>query len=167
MWFPDDLTVKLSLQDFDLSQNTSFRRLRISAGSLGTASQDGNGSRLLKYVLSTVRPSIFLRVVIIYGTSTFRGVDNRRDSEWPYLRKLPRSMAEDEASEHRRRFELLREVHGVRNFGLVLCANVWDPVGEYAVRRLKEAVAAAKAEKVFDRHFPAPWVTCNPRWDPP
>ena len=76
-------------------------------------------------------------------------------------------MAEEEASGHRRRFELLREVHGVRNFELQLCANVWGPVGEYAVRRLKEAVAAAKAEKVFDLHFPAPRVTCNSCWDLP
>ena len=137
------------------------------AAFLGTALQDGNGLQLLKYVLSTIRPSIFLRVVVIYGVSTFHGADNLRDSEWPYLSKLSRSMAEEKASEHRRRFELLREVHGVRNFELQLCANVWDPIGEYAVRRLKEAVAAAEAEKVFDRHFPAPRVTCNPCWDLP
>ena len=135
------------------------------AASLGAGLQNGNGSQLLKYVLSTVQPSIFLRVVVIHTTSTFRGVDSRRDSEWPYLRKLSRSMAEEEASEHRRQFELLREFHGVREFELRLCANVWDPIGEYAVRRLKEAVAAAEAEKVFDQHFTAPGVTYNPRWD--
>ena len=85
MRFPDDFVAKSSLQDFDLLQNTSLWCLQISAASLSAALQSGNGSQLLKYVLSTVRPSIFFRLVVTYETSTFHGADNLRDSEWPYL----------------------------------------------------------------------------------
>jgi hypothetical protein len=164
--FPDDITVKSSLQDFDLSRNTSLRSLQIPTTKLDAALQNGNGSQLLIYALSTVQPSVYFQVMVIYETSTFRGVDSRKKTKWPHLWGRSLSMKEAvEALEHRRRFGTLREVHEVRDFELVLCVNVWAPVEEYTTRRLKEAVAVAEAEKVFDQHFPAPQVTCNPRWD--
>ena len=166
MWFPDDLTVDRFIRVFDLSRNTSLRGLHITAADLDAASLSGNGSKFLKYVLSTVRPSAFIQVIVIYATSNFRGVDTRKNTQWPHLWEWSLSMEEeDETQEHRRRLWFLREAHNVRNFELVLCANVWGPVEEYAVRRLKEVVVAAEAESVFDHHFPAPRVTSDPRRD--
>ena len=46
----------------------------------------------------------------------------------------------------------------------MLCADVWEGVGEYAVRMLKEAVAAEKAGMPgFGVRFPEPLVSYNPR----
>ena len=38
----------------------------------------------------------------------------------------------------------------MRNFQLQLCANVWDPVGEYSVGILEEAVSEEMANGGFD-----------------
>jgi hypothetical protein len=61
------------------------------------------------------------------------------------------------------RLEMLREVHKVRDFRLVLCANVWGCVGEYPVRILEEDVAEEKAKKGFDKNFPEPLVIYDPQ----
>jgi len=42
------------------------------------------------------------------------------------------------------------EMYAVRDFWLVLCVEVWDQVREYAIRVLKGAVAAERAEKRLD-----------------
>ena len=69
----------------------------------------------------------------------------------------------EEALRHSKRFEVLREVRNVRDFWLVLTACVWDPVGEYSVRMLKEAIADEKAKGGFDTFYYEPSVTYSPR----
>ena len=69
----------------------------------------------------------------------------------------------EEASRHRELFQVLREVHKVRDFQLVLHANVWGFAGEHHVRTLKQAVAQEKARKGFDDAFPEPLVLYNPQ----
>ena len=68
---------------------------------------------------------------------------------------------EEEASRHRRVFQLLRDAYRIRDFQLQLYADVWDPIGEYAVRTLKEAVEASKASGLFDCFFPEPLIVYN------
>ena len=125
----------------------------------------GSASELLKYALSTVQPSLDLKVALLYATGSFRGVQKEKGSKWPHLREMTNVEKAEEAMWHHRRFDLVRELHKVRRFELVLCANVWDPVGEYTVRMLKEAVEVAKKGKMFDEFASEPTVTYNPRWD--
>ena len=49
-------------------------------------------------------------------------------------------------------------MHLTCDFQLVLCANVWEPAGEHAVRVLEKAVAAGKASGGFDDAFSKPFV---------
>jgi hypothetical protein len=136
------------------------------ARNIDDALRDGTASELLKYALSTIRPSSTLRVAVIYEAGSFCGIEAGVHSEWPHLRWLSRSEKEQEAAKHLERFKLLCEVHKVRSFTLELCANVWDPVGEYAVRVLREAaIEARKADEVFRQYFPVLWVSYDPRWD--
>ena len=64
----------------------------------------------------------------------------------------------DEASWHRNLFKVFHEMYAVRGFQLVLCADVWDRVGEYTKGVLKEAVAVERAAKRLDYLSPeTPW----------
>jgi len=57
---------------------------------------------------------------------------------------MSRADTAEETSRHRRLFEVLREVHKVWDFGLVLSATVSGYVGEQRVRVLGEAVAGER-----------------------
>ena len=72
----------------------------------------------------------------------------------------------EEASWHRLLFEAFREMYAVQDFQLVLCADVWDRLGGYAVESLKRAVAAEKAENRLDSMHTEPLVVYNPRGSP-
>jgi len=156
----DDSTAVSSLQDFDLSRHISLQALRVTARSVYGAPD--TASNLLKYVLSTIQSPAFSRVVVLYRDCDFHGVRSKGDSSWPPLRELSQAEATEEASRHRRRFEVLRQVHEARDFRLVLCADVWDPIGEYAVQMLRQAVAEEKANEGFDTFFLEPLVIYNP-----
>lgn len=54
-------------------------------------------------------------------------------------------------------------MHHYRNFQLVLCADVWDGAGDYAVRSLEQAVAVEKAKGGFNGALPEPLVIYRPR----
>ena len=73
---------------------------------------------------------------------------------------------EREASWHRRLFEVFREMYTVREFRLVLCADVWDRLKEFTMERLKRAVAVEKAAKRLDYLPSEPLVICSPRGNP-
>ena len=68
-----------------------------------------------------------------------------------------------EAKAHNVRFGLIGYIHYYRGFQLVLCADVWDGAGDYAVRSFEQAVAAEGAEGEFDQVFPEPPVIGRPR----
>ena len=160
----DSFTVKFSLQDFDLSRNKSLRALEIMAYDLDKALQSGwSGatSNILEHALTVVASPAPFRITVIYREDDFRGVE-RWHSDWPYLREMSQADIIAEASRHHRRFEVLRKAHKVRDFQLVLCADVWDPVGEYAVRMLKEAVAEERAKGGFNVFLSEPLVIYRP-----
>ena len=76
---------------------------------------------------------------------------------------MTRAERAEEASRHHRQFSIVRDVCEVRDFQLVLCADVWDRVGEYTVRVLKKAVAVEKAIGMFNGFSSNPIVTHTPR----
>ena len=58
---------------------------------------------------------------------------------------------------------MLCELYRVRDFQLLLCADVWDRVGEYSVQVLKEAVAVGGVKGMFDGFSSKPVVIHSPR----
>jgi hypothetical protein len=97
----------------------------------------------LKTVLSTITSPLPLDVVIIYReTCIDRGVCN-----WlkpVRVEYVPAPMRAENALRHQQRFEAIREMYGVREFRLVLCADVLDCIAKDAIRVLE---CIAKAEK--------------------
>jgi len=152
----DNSTAGSSLQDFDLSRSKSLCILQFPApsidGSPGTTS-------FLKYVLSTIAPSVCLKIGLFHGDPHFRGVGSWR-SGWPQLSKAEK---ENGAWWYHRRFEILREVHKVRGFQLELCASVWGHFREEPVRMLEEAIAEERAKGGFDEFPCKPSVVYNPQ----
>jgi hypothetical protein len=160
-------TARSSLQNIGLSRNKSLRALEVMARSIDIVSRGGSldsASSLLKHTLSTITSPAFLEIIVFYYDLDFHGVwgllgDTTRG---PFYRMSENERAE-EASRHHRQFEVLHEVQKVRDFRLVLCADVWERVGEYSVRVLERAVAVEKAKGVFDNSSPEPTVVHRPR----
>ena len=60
-------------------------------------------------------------------------------------------------------FDLFRDMHATRGFQLVLCADVWEPVGEYAKQVLKQAIMVENAAKRLGHLCSEPPVILNPQ----
>jgi hypothetical protein len=168
MRFPtNDFTAKSSLRDFNLSGNTSLQTFEVAARS--TVSWGGSRApspatlRFLRTALSTITSPAFSEVIVFYQHCDFLGVTSYpRYSQSIYREMTPADRAK-EASWHRSQFGLFREMYAVRGFRLVLCADVWDAVGEYAVGVLKRAVAVEKAKKRLDYLPSEPLVIYDPK----
>ena len=143
--------------NINLSRHKSLRTLEVPAscvhGVFGFNELPDIDSRFLKHVLSTIRAPTFFEVVAIYRDCDFRGVTTPDLQIKPPVRRMSQADRAMEASYHCAQFRALREIHKVRDFRLVLCADVWGGEVEYSVRVLEEGVAAAKAEGVFDYFF--------------
>lgn len=149
--------------DFDLSQNKSLRRLQVPASPLGNGGVDWPNPAFLKYVLSTIASHATLKVIVLYLDKDFYGVGSLR-SDPPHLREPSQAEREYEASQHRERFDVLREASKVRAFQLELWANVRGCVEDsYPVRMLEEAVVEEKARRGFDDFFSDPLVLYHAR----
>jgi len=157
----DDLSASFSLGDIDLSQNKSLRVLEVAASSVL-----GGKPNFLTHALSTITSPTFSEVVIFYRDYNFRGVGHMWSRSPRTFRAMSKDEVEEEALQHHMQFELFREMHRVRGFRLVLCADVWDRVVEYTVGVLKRAVAAEEVKGGFDGHFSEPLVVCTPRRSP-
>ena len=120
-------------------------------------------SSLLKHALSTITSPAFSEVIVVYRDGDFSGVQDMEFSHLPPLCEVPQVEKAREFSQHRALFEMFREIYKVREFRLVLCADVRYRVVEYTVQVLREAIAAEKAERGFDVFFPEPLVIHNPR----
>ena len=161
----NDTVAKFPLEHFDLSQNKSLQTLEVSVDSIdGDFKRYGStgfyfASSFHKQVLSTIRSPAFSFVQVAYRVHNFRAIT----ATPPYLHHLSQDEEMKEAELHRQRFGLLRAVHKVRDFRLVLYADACGPAGEHVVRILKKAVAAEKARGGFDVFFPEPVVTAIPR----
>jgi hypothetical protein len=154
----DHFTGRPPLQDFDLSRNESLQTLEILASSVVYRE-----AGFLTHVLSTITSPVFSKVIIVYRDYDFCQLHAAWDIGTNPLRgALPVEIAV-EASRHHMWFKAFREMHKVREFRLMLCADVWDCAGVYAVCTLQQAVAAEKAQRGFDGVFSEPLVISRPR----
>ena len=154
------------IRDFDLSRNKFLRALEVMGrGIIYSLYQNGSSDTatgLFAYALSTITSPAFTEVIVFYRDYEFLGVQQRRLNRGIFRRLPPGEIAEEEAL-FDERFKVFREMRKVREFQLVLCADVWDGVGEHTVRVLKRAVEAEKVRRGFDDTFPEPLVNHSPR----
>jgi hypothetical protein len=115
-------------------------------------------SSFLKHVVSTITSSSFLEIVILYNFW-----DEHCWYSDPPLRMLTEPEQAEDTVQHHTRFKAFREALKVRNFQLVLCANVWAHVGEQPVRMLEGVVADGKARREFEGFSSDPLVIYNPQ----
>ena len=101
---------------------------------------------LLKYALSTMQSPASPRITIIYRGYDFHSIDARRHSGRPRLFGLSQDKRERETPWPYERLGRLREV---RDFQLVLRADVRESLGECVVQILKEAATAYKEKGEF------------------
>jgi hypothetical protein len=94
-------------------------------------------------MLSTTVPPLPLDIVIVYSEDEFCGyVYSWRN---PFsVEYRPLDSRTKTAQNHRERFKVLSEMHRVREFQLVLCADVLDCIAEYAVQVLERTVGVER-----------------------
>lgn len=68
-----------------------------------------------------------------------------------------------EAQQRAKRFDFFRRLRISKDFQLVLCVDVWEGAGDYALELLEEEVAEEGAKRVFNRVFPEPLAIYRPR----
>ena len=124
------------LQHFNLSRNKSLQTLETTAESITGAGS--TAPAFLRTVLSTVTSPAPLDVVIVYRDYDFGYIENCL-----YCRPDPACFRhrsrENRALDILRRKHQLRVFHAmrkVRDFRLVLCADVFDCVVEHAIQAL-------------------------------
>ena len=161
----NNLTASSSLLDFDLSRVKSLQTIQVTAESIDHALNNGSldtASSILKHALSTIGSPSFYKILVLYWWNDFHGMESWERPDLPPLREVSEAERAEDAVRHRKRFEVLSEVRKVRAFHLELSACVWDPVGEYSVRMLKEVVAEEKAKGGFDNFLSKPSVAYYP-----
>ena len=127
---------------FDLSQNKYLRTLETTAASIIRA--PAAASDFLGAVLSTTVPSLPLDVVIAY-----------EDRDHGLFLREPRHIrvwhrCDPASDEHSKLFKVFREMHEVRSFRLVLCADVFGCVQMRSVRVLEQIVAIERKRGGLD-----------------
>ena len=123
---------------FDLSRNKALKTLETTATSISRAGDAA--SSFLKTILSTITSSQPLDVVITYHSLD---LDRSIWSTRPGLFHVDYSFAEGRAINaqlHTERFKVFGEMYRVRDFRLVLCADVLDCIAECAMRTLEDVV---------------------------
>jgi len=125
------------------------------------------------HVLSTITSPVFSEVVAFYRDYNFIWARVCTQAPWippqhyPPLGRRPQAEKEAGDPQHRKRFKVFYEMHKVRDFQLVLCADVWDPVEDYSMHMLKRVVANEKARGGFSDSFSEPLVIYRPRGSRP
>ena len=144
--------------DFDLSRHKSLRTLEVPVSTI-VRKEPG----LLTRVLLTVTSPVFSEVIFVYRDYNFGCINSPPCMGRAIIRGLLPDEAETEASTQRRYLEALREMHRVRDFQPVLCADVWERVREHAVWQLKWVVADEKVGMGADDFFSKLLVISSPR----
>ena len=157
----NDFTVTSRPANADLSRHKSLRTLELQARSI--IPRYGNCLPILSFLkatLSTITSPLFSDVIVFYRDSDFDGLEFGALD--PYREMTPEESAREDYW-HSGLFDVFREMYTVRDFRLTLCAEVWDCVGEYAVRALKRAVAVEKAAERLDYLSSEPMVVLSPQ----
>ena len=92
---------------------------------------------ILKATLSTVTSSTFSEVIVFYRDCDFRGSTVYPHHTSNVYRTMTPAQSTKQDLWHRGLFEAFHEMHTVRDFRSVLCVDVWDRMGEYAVEVVK------------------------------
>jgi len=153
-----------NLLDFNLSQSKSLRTLEFRVRHLDSGLRNGSlyaAGSLLYYVLSTISSPLFSKVVAVYQDYDFCGIAPP-ELNTPLLWMTGEEVTR-EARQHAKRFGVFRSMHRERDFQLVLCVDVWEGTGDYALGLLEEAVAVEKKRVGFNRVSPEPLVVFRPR----
>ena len=132
------------LRHFNLSHNKSLRTLETTAEAIDAA--DDTASDFFKTVLSSVAPSVPLDIVVIY-----RDIDisDMPHCSWCKLElarlRYPRREPRDRVAHFQHQSRVFREMHSVRNFRLVLCADVFDCMVEDGINTLERIAKMEEA----------------------
>ena len=125
-------------RDFNLSGNTSLRRLETTAESITAAGEAAPG--FLNTVLSTITSPLPIDVVINYGEREGDYYVFSWEKHVFGLRHTDTDRMATDAQHRVGRFQIFREMQGVQGFRLVLCTNVHDCIAECARWALEHAV---------------------------
>ena len=139
-------------RDIDLSRNKSLRTLETTAEAM--TARDASPI-FFRTILATITSPLPLDFVVVYGEYE---VDCRVPT-WLNTTHVWDPPAETESHNslcHRQRFKVFREMYGVREFRLVLCADVLDCVVDDAIETLEFVVEAEKARGGSD------YLRCEP-----
>lgn len=127
----------------NLSKNTSLRTLEIEAGNVTVASYVA--PNFLTTLLATITSPLLLDVVVIY-----------REREVGCHVTDGHNQSEDSPTDHAELFRIYSEMHSVRNFRLVLCAEVLKCDEEAALEALERCVEEEAKDGGFD------YLGCRP-----
>ena len=145
---------------FDLSRNKSLRTLETTAASI---TAEGAAPDFFTTVLSTVTSPLPLDVVIDYDDLD---VDRMLWMGSPRAFTRPLTL-EDIITKnvlgHEQRFKLFQEMYRVREFRLVLCADVCNDSVGLAVQTLERLVKAEKEKEGLGYLRCEPLIICEKR----
>jgi len=134
------------LRHFNLSQNKSLRTLETTVESIIAA--DDTAPDFLRTVLSSVTSPAPLDVVIIYRDVIPSG---GQDCMWCCnsgpICNHSKEMRDKNARGHQQQLRVFREMRSMRDFRLVLCADVSDHMVGHAVGKLERIAKAEKVER--------------------
>ena len=116
----------------------------------------------LKNPLSTITSPVFSDVIVIFKDKDVPLMNYRQCGPFTPVR-FPPYIEAAEASKRHRTFRMLHDLHKVRDFKLVLCANVWGYFEDCAVRELGRIVATEWWKAGGGNPSPEPLVTSRPR----
>jgi hypothetical protein len=113
----------------------------------------------LNYTLSTITSTVFSEVIVFYQDNDIME-HTLRVPPTPYLRES-RSMWK--FLPHHSVSRVLRELCQTWDFKLVLCADIWGLLADFAVRELEWLVAVERFEGRLDDFPSRLLVTCSPQ----
>ena len=140
---------------FDLSRNMSLRTRETAAHSIYQARAAASG--FLKTVLSTTIPSLPIDVVITHR-GAYVGLNVRSNERAAPVEYYPSWASQKSVILrcHSERFKVFREMHEVRKFRLVFCADGFSYGTEHAMREVKRILGEEKARGGLD------YLQCEP-----
>ena len=156
----DDFTAVLFIRDFDLSRNKFLRALEVTGRYIFRPLHQAGNPFL--YALRTITSHVFAQVTVFFRNYELLNAEHPW-REYGILCRLSLGEISVEASALDQQFKVLQEMHKIRGFQLVLCADTWDSVGEYMMGVLKNAVAVEEVKSGFGDTFPEPVVIHSPR----
>ena len=146
-----------SPKDFDLSRNKSLRAIETTMFNFEMSLHPKlpfARASIFRHAFSTITSSVFAEVIVHFRDTDFFCMGYHLCGPPDFCSLV---------SSCRGVFEVLHEMHGIRDFKLVLCADVWGYIAERAARQLKRAVADHWVNMESDSLSPRPLVASSSR----